>query len=127
MAGPLDGVRVLELPAIGPVPFLGMFLADLGASVIKVDRLPETRTELEFPPGALDRGRRSIGIDLRRPGGAELVLKIIERSDVVIEGFRPGVAERLGVGPKAALERNPALVYGRMTGWGQDGPLAPYA
>lgn len=127
MAGPLDGLRVLELPAIGPVPFLGMFLADLGASVIKVDRLPGTETGLQFPPGALDRGRRSIGADLRRPGGAELVLKIVERSDVLIEGFRPGVAERLGVGPKTALERNPALVYGRMTGWGQDGPLAPYA
>ncbi|WP_188894217.1 CaiB/BaiF CoA transferase family protein [Microlunatus endophyticus] len=124
MVGPLEGVRVLELPAIGPVPFLGMFLADLGASVIKIDRLPGTGTGLEFAPGALDRGRRSIGLDLRRPGGADLALRIIERSDVLIEGFRPGVAERLGIGPEAALARNPALVYGRMTGWGQDGPLS---
>lgn len=127
MAGPLEGVRVLELPAIGPVPFLGMLLADLGATVIKIDRLPGTGNGLDYPPGALERGRRSIGVDLRRPGGAELALKIIERSDVLIEGFRPGVAERLGVGPDAALERNPALVYGRMTGWGQDGPLSARA
>ena len=127
MAGPLAGVRVLELPAIGPVPFLGMLLADLGASVIKIDRLPGTARDLDLPTGALARGRRSIGVDLRRPGGAELALKIIERSDVLIEGFRPGVAERLGVGPDAALERNPALVYGRMTGWGQNGPLAARA
>lgn len=127
MVGPLDGVRVLELPAIGPVPFLGMLLADLGASVIKIDRLSGAGNGLEIPPGALDRGRRSIGVDLRKPGGAELALMIIERSEVLVEGFRPGVAERLGVGPDVALQRNPALVYGRMTGWGQDGPLAPRA
>jgi len=127
MAGPLDGVRVLELPAIGPVPFLGMFLADLGATVIKIDRLTATGNGLDHRPGALERGRRSIAVDLREPGGAQIALRLAERSDVLIEGFRPGVAERLGVGPEAVLERNPPLVYGRMTGWGQDGPLAPRA
>jgi alpha-methylacyl-CoA racemase len=127
MVGPLEGVRVLELPALGPVPFLGMLLSDLGASVIKIDRLPGTGTGLDLPPGALDRGRRSIGLDLRKPAAAELALKLVEVCDVLIEGFRPGVAERLGVGPEPALARNPALVYGRMTGWGQDGPLSQRA
>ncbi|SDT40376.1 CaiB/BaiF CoA transferase family protein [Microlunatus soli] len=125
--GPLDGVRVLELPALGPVPFAGMMLADLGASVIKVDRPADAHAGLEYPPGPLERGRRSMGIDLRTTAGADLALRLVERSDVLIEGFRPGVAERLGIGPDLALERNPALVYGRMTGWGQDGPLAQRA
>jgi len=126
MAGPLHGVRVLELPAIGPVPFLGMLLADLGADVVRIDKLvPDAMDALSA--GAPGRGRRSIGLDLRRPGGAEVLLRLAERSDVLIEGFRPGVAERLGVGPDAVLGRNPKLVYGRMTGWGQDGPLASTA
>jgi len=126
MAGPLHGVRVLELPAIGPVPFLGMLLADLGADVVRIDKLvPDAMDALSA--GAPGRGRRSIGLDLRRPGGAEVLLRLAERSDVLIEGFRPGVAERLGVGPDAVLARNPKLVYGRMTGWGQDGPLASTA
>ncbi|HEY7047152.1 MAG TPA: CaiB/BaiF CoA-transferase family protein [Jatrophihabitantaceae bacterium] len=126
MPGPLDGVRVIELPAIGPVPFLGMLLADLGAEIVRIDRLvPDALDALS--DGAPGRGRRSIGLDLRRPGAAEVVLRLAERSDALIEGFRPGVAERLGVGPGDVLARNPKLVYGRMTGWGQDGPLAPTA
>ena len=128
MAGPLAGLRVIEMPAIGPVPLAGMMLADLGAEVIRIDRLGSggglgdisTKT-------ALGRGRRSIGLDVRRPGGAEVALRLAERCDALIEGFRPGVAERLGVGPDEVLARNPKLVYGRMTGWGQHGPLAATA
>ena len=128
MPGPLTGVRVLELPAIGPVPFLGMLLADLGAEVIRVDRLAATAGLADaIAASQLGRGRRSIQLDLRRPEGAEVALRIAETCDVLIEGFRPGVAERLGVGPDAVLARNPKLVYGRMTGWGQEGPLAPTA
>jgi alpha-methylacyl-CoA racemase len=128
VSGPLAGVRVIELPAIGPVPFLGMLLADHGAEVVRVDKLPgQGGMFAGLPAGPLGRGRRSIGLDLRRPGAAEVVLRLAERSDVLIEGFRPGVAERLGVGPDATLARNRKLVYGRMTGWGQDGPLASTA
>jgi alpha-methylacyl-CoA racemase len=128
MGGPLRGVRVLELPAIGPVPFLGMLLADLGAEVIRVDKLPGTGGMFGgLPAGALGRGRRSICVDTRQPDGAEAVLRIAETCDALIEGFRPGVAERLGLGPAEVHARNPKLVYGRMTGWGQDGPLAPTA
>jgi alpha-methylacyl-CoA racemase len=128
MAGPLDGVRIIELPALGPVPFLGMLLADLGADIVRIDRLPGQGGMFgALPAGPLGRGRRSIGLDLRRPGAAAVVLRLAERSDALIEGFRPGVAERLGVGPDELLARNPKLVYGRMTGWGQDGPLAPTA
>jgi alpha-methylacyl-CoA racemase len=126
-AGPLDGIRVLELPAIGPVPFLGMLLADLGAEVVRIDRLQPGTDALSTilgPGGPLGRGRRSVTLDLRRPEGAAVALDLIAESDVLIEGFRPGVAERLGIGPEPALARNPRLVYGRMTGWGQDGPLA---
>ena len=128
MTGPLAGLRVLELPALGPVPFLGMLLADLGARVIRIDRVPGTEEPFgELPVGAggpLGRGRQSIGVDLGRPAGAAVVLDLVAECDVLIEGFRPGVAERLGIGPEPALARNPRLVYGRMTGWGQDGPLA---
>ena len=126
MTGPLHGVRVIELPAIGPVPFLGMLLADLGAEVVRVEKLVPDGMDALFA-GAIGRGRRSIALDLRRPGAAEVVLQLCAQSDALIEGFRPGVAERLGVGPDAALGRNPKLVYGRMTGWGQDGPLAATA
>ncbi len=107
MAGPLDGVRVLELPAIGPVPFLGMLLADLGADVVRIDKISAGGPFDGLPAGPLGRGRRSIALDVRKPGGAEVVLRLIERSDALIEGFRPGVAERLGIGPDAALARNP--------------------
>jgi alpha-methylacyl-CoA racemase len=128
VAGPLTGVRVLELPALGPVPFLGMLLADLGAEVVRVDRLPGAAGLGDvMAAGPMGRGRRSIGLDVRKPGGAEVVLRLAETADALIEGFRPGVAERLGVGPAEVLARNPRLVYGRMTGWGQDGPLAPTA
>jgi alpha-methylacyl-CoA racemase len=127
MTGPLSGVRVLELPAIGPVPFLGMLLADLGAEVLRVDKIGTSDLGSTMAAGPLGRGRRSIELDVRKPGGAEVVLRLAERCDALIEGFRPGVAERLGIGPDAVLARNPKLVYGRMTGWGQHGPLASTA
>jgi alpha-methylacyl-CoA racemase len=126
--GPLDGIRVLELPAIGPVPFLGMLLADFGAEVIRIDRLPGAAGLSDaLASSPLGRGRRSIALDLRQPQGAEAALRIAAGCDALIEGFRPGVAERLGIGPDDVLARNPRLVYGRMTGWGQHGPLAPTA
>ncbi len=114
---------MLEVAAIGPVPFAGMMLADLGADVVRVDRVDGARS---FPAWhrILDRGRRSIAIDLKDPAGVDLLLRLAERSDVLLEGFRPGVAERLGFGPDDCWTRNPGLVYGRMTGWGQQGPLA---
>jgi alpha-methylacyl-CoA racemase len=127
VAGPLDGVRVVELPAIGPVPFVGMLLADLGAEVVRIDKLAATGPFDGLPAGPLGRGRRSVAVDVRKAGGAEVVLRLCERADLLIEGFRPGVAERLGIGPSDAHARNPKLVYGRMTGWGQDGPLASTA
>jgi alpha-methylacyl-CoA racemase len=128
VSGPLDGVRVLELPAIGPVPFLGMLLADLGAEVIRIDRRAGAAGLGDvLAASPLGRGRRSISLDLRKPGGAEVALRLAAGCDALIEGFRPGVAERLGIGPEPALARNPRLVYGRMTGWGQHGPLATTA
>ncbi|MCT2279276.1 CoA transferase [Micromonospora chalcea] len=125
MSGPLTGVRVVELAGIGPGPFAAMLLADLGADVIRVDR-PEPGALPAGDPGRnlLNRGKRSMVVDLKHPDGAEVVLELAARAAILIEGWRPGVAERLGVGPEAALARNPALVYGRMTGWGQHGPLA---
>ncbi|WP_309114535.1 CaiB/BaiF CoA-transferase family protein [Saccharothrix sp.] len=124
MGGPLAGLKVVELAGLAPAPFGCMVLADLGADVVRVDRVSGG---LEVPGDVLGRGRRSIGVDIRRPEGAELVLKLVERSDVLVEGFRPGVTERLGIGPAQCLARNQRLVYGRMTGWGQDGPLADRA
>ena len=127
--GPLKGIRVVEIAGIGPGPFAAMMLADLGADVVRVDRADRVRDEMpETPhPDLLNRGRRSIGIDLKHPDGAEAVLKLAEGADGLIEGFRPGVTERLGIGPDVCLARNPRLVYGRMTGWGQDGPYASMA
>jgi len=127
--GPLRGIKVLELPNIGPLQHAGMMLADLGAEVLRLDRKAhvETGSGLQgpyTPYSVLDRGRRSAGIDLKHPLAADLVGRLAERADVVVEGFRPGVAERLGVGPEVLCARNPRLVYGRMTGWGQEGPLA---
>jgi alpha-methylacyl-CoA racemase len=125
--GPLHGIRVVEIGSIGPGPFCAMVLADLGADVLRVDRTSggglvgpnsDHRTEL------LNRGRRSIGVDLKHPDGPEVVLTLVEGADALVEGFRPGVTERLGIGPKECFARNPALVYGRMTGYGQDGPMA---
>ncbi len=119
--GPLSGIRVVELAAIGPVPYAAMLLADLGADVIRVDR-PGGSSFLGLD-GVTCRNRRSIGIDLRNAAGVEVLLDLVDRSDVLLEGFRPGVAERLGIGPEVCLGRNQRLVYGRMTGWGQEGPL----
>ena len=121
MPGPLQGLRVIEMAAIGPGPFCAMMLADMGADVIRVDRkAPGPGT----PFNAVDRGRRSIAVDLKQAGAADVVLRLIDQADVLIEGFRPGVMERLGLSPETCLLRNPRLVYGRMTGWGQHGPLA---
>jgi alpha-methylacyl-CoA racemase len=132
MSGPLHGVTVIELAGIGPGPFAGMMLADMGAEVIRIDRMP--------PPGGgsalealmrndsvVDRGRRSIALNMKDPRAVETVLRLVDKADILIEGFRPGVTEKLGVGPKDCLARNPKLVYGRMTGWGQTGPLAQAA
>lgn len=123
--GPLSGLRVVELAGIGPGPFAAMHLADLGADVVRVDR-PGPVSPITGHPrlNLLNRGKRSVAVDLKHPRGAEVVLALAERADVLIEGWRPGVAERLGVGPEQVWARNPKLVYGRMTGWGQEGPLA---
>jgi len=129
MAGPLAGVRVVEMAGLGPTPFCGMLLADLGAEVVRIDRADRvvgghtssTRHDL------MNRGKRSIGVDLKTAEGPEVVLRLVETADALIEGFRPGVMERRGLGPDVCLERNPRLVYGRMTGWGQEGPLAARA
>jgi alpha-methylacyl-CoA racemase len=124
VTGPLHGTRVLEVGGIGPGPFAAMVLADLGADVVRVDRPAAVQSDPHAPRDLLARGRRSVVVDLKHPEGVGVVLALAESSDVLVEGFRPGVAERLGVGPDVCLERNPRLVYGRMTGWGQDGPFA---
>jgi len=125
VTGPLHGLRVVELAGIGPAPFGAMLLADLGADVVRVDRIgPGSPISGDPRADLLNRGKRSIAVDLKQPAGAATVLALAGRADALIEGWRPGVAERLGVGPSQALARNPRLVYGRMTGWGQDGPLA---
>jgi alpha-methylacyl-CoA racemase len=125
-SGPLVGRRIVELAGIGPGPFAAMMLSDMGAEVLRVDRAeavgePAPRWDVNA------RGRRSIGVDLKHDEGREVVLRLVERADALIEGFRPGVTERLGLGPDDCLARNPDLVYGRMTGWGQDGPWAQMA
>ncbi|MET8701661.1 CaiB/BaiF CoA-transferase family protein [Kitasatospora sp. NPDC004723] len=125
--GPLAGVRVVELAGIGPGPFAAMLLGDLGADVVRVDRPEPSPLGIEPAYDVAGRNKRSVVVDLKAPGGPGLVLDLAARADLLIEGYRPGVAERLGVGPEACLARNPALVYGRMTGWGQDGPLAARA
>ncbi|MGV9268586.1 CoA transferase [Kitasatospora sp. NPDC003701] len=125
--GPLAGVRVVELAGIGPGPFAGMLLADLGADVVRVDRPDPSPLAQDPAHDVTNRNKRSVLVDLKAPGGTDRVLALVERAQLLIEGYRPGVAERLGVGPEACLARNPALVYGRMTGWGQDGPLAARA
>src|SRR3954449_7207838 len=122
--GPLSGLKVVELAGIGPGPFAAMLLADLGADVLRIDRPGATPTFGDPGVDLLNRGRRSVAVDLKHPQGAATVLALAERADVLLEGFRPGVVERLGLGPEECLARNPRLVYGRMTGWGQDGPLA---
>ncbi len=124
--GPLAGVRVIELAGIGPGPFAAMMLSDMGADVIRVDRAGSVYGgDPQSPPAdIMNRGRRSIGVDLKSPDGLETVMRLVESADALIEGFRPGVTERLGLGPEDCMARNPRLVYGRMTGWGQDGPYA---
>jgi alpha-methylacyl-CoA racemase len=124
--GPLAGVRILEIAGIGPGPFAAMVLADMGAEVLRIDRAQNVGPKAggEPPGDLLNRGRRSLGLDLKNPDGVAALLKLVEQADALLEGFRPGVMERLGLGPEICLERNPRLVYGRMTGWGQTGPLA---
>ena len=127
--GPLEGVKIVELAGIGPAPFCAMLLSDMGAEVIRVDRAANVGHDIgregEDPRfGLLQRGRRNIAVDLKNPDAVAAVLRLIDRADALIEGFRPGVMERLGLAPDTCLARNPKLVYGRMTGWGQDGPIA---
>ncbi|HUY63150.1 MAG TPA: CaiB/BaiF CoA-transferase family protein [Acidimicrobiales bacterium] len=129
MTGPLAGLRVVELAGIGPGPYTAMLLADAGADVLRIDRASGRPAS---PPSGghwdlLNRSRRSVAVNLKHPDGVALVLDLVAEADALVEGWRPGVAERLGVGPDVCLERNPRLVYGRMTGWGQHGPLAPTA
>ncbi len=127
--GPLEGVKVIEIAGIGPGPFAAMMLADMGADVLRVDRAANVPAEAPDPPplDLLHRGRRSVAVDLKNPDGVGCLLKLVERADVILEGFRPGVMERLGLGPDVCLERNPRLIYGRMTGFGQTGPLSQAA
>jgi len=127
--GPLAGVKIVEFAGIGPGPFCCMLLADLGATVLRIDRVEPSGLGLDKPPqyDLLLRGRKSIKLDLKSATGVARALMLVARADAIVEGFRPGVMERLGLGPDLCLARNPRLVYGRMTGWGQDGPLAPAA
>jgi alpha-methylacyl-CoA racemase len=142
MSGPLSGIRIVELAGIGPGPYTCMLLADAGADVVRIDRaVPAAPSGLRLDDDApakpddvprphwdlLNRSRRSVAVDLKNPAGVEMVLELIDKADGLVEGWRPGVAERLGLGPDACAARNPRLVYGRMTGWGQDGPLAASA
>ena len=122
--GPLAGTKIIELGGVGPGPFCGMMLADMGAEVIRVDR---TGGSTKRNRDVLSRGRKSIAVDLKSNEGRDVVLKLCESADALFEGFRPGVTERLGVGPDECMARNPKLVYGRMTGWGQEGPMSQAA
>src|SRR5215216_2158040 len=126
ISGPLAGVRVIELAGLGPGPFGAMLLADLGADVVRIDRAVTDAAPLPSDPRAevMARGKRSIALDLKDPGELEVARDLIDRGDVLIDPYRPGVAERLGLGPDECLGRNPRLIYARMTGWGQEGPLA---
>ena len=123
MPGALDGIRIIELAGIGPAPFAGMMLADHGAHVTRVDR-PGAEAQLDLARDVLLRGRHHVFLDLKQPAGVDALLDLVRDADGLIEGFRPGVMERLGLGPDVLLGVNPRLVFGRMTGWGQDGPLA---
>jgi alpha-methylacyl-CoA racemase len=128
MAGPLAGFRIIELAGIGPGPFAAMMLSDMGAEVLRIDRADAVDDGAAPPSWDVNaRGRRSVGVDLKHPDGRDVLLRLVDRADALIEGFRPGVTERLGLGPDDCRARRPSLVYGRMTGWGQDGPYAPVA
>ena len=122
-SGPLSGLTILELVGIGPGPFCGMMLADMGARVVSIERTPGPAGETEPPRDVLRRGRSSVALDLKHPAAVAAVLRMCDSADALFEGFRPGVAERLGVGPDECLRRNRRLVYGRVTGWGREGPL----
>ena len=122
--GPLSGLKVVEIEGLGPAPFCGMLFADLGAEVISITRKSSSKAR---PESISERGKKTIALNLKDPEAIEIVLSLCERADVFTEGFRPGVAERLGIGPEQCMNRNPKLVYGRMTGWGQTGPLASAA
>src|SRR4051812_41958957 len=129
MPGPLSGLKVIEMVGIGPCPFAAMMLADMGAEVIRIDRKPDPGAPNPYPMlgtkfDVMARGRRSLALDLKDPRARQLLLDLVAKADVLVEGFRPGVMERLGLGPDACLARNPRLVYGRVTGWGQTGPLS---
>src|SRR3954465_8946346 len=126
-SGPLKGVRVVEIAGIGPGPHAAMLLADLGADVVRVERPGGTASPGSRDTDVLTRGRPSVALDLKHPDAVDTVLRLVDRADVLVGGLRPGAAERRGLGPEDCHARNPALVYGRMTGWGQDGPLAPTA
>src|SRR5580698_5285476 len=125
--GPLDGIRVIEVASLAPAPFGCMILADLGADVLRVERAERAGPQSQPPKDPLQRSRRSVGINLKDPAGVDLLLRLAGEADVLVEGFRPGVTARLGFGPAECEQRNPRLIYARMTGWGQDGPLAPTA
>ena len=128
MSGPLDGIRIIELAGLGALPFGSLKLADMGAQVVRVDRASEVPDDKSAKPySSWDRGRSSIAVDLKHPEGVETVLRLVDQADVFLEAFRPGVAERLGLGPAAVQGRNERIVYGRLTGWGQQGPLASAA
>lgn len=132
MAGPLAGIRVIEMVGLGPAPFCAMLLADMGAEVIRIDRKAQPGAANPFPMlgtkfDVMARGRRSLALDLKQPEARAVLLRLVEQADVLLEGFRPGVMERLGLGPDVCQEKNPKLVYGRITGWGQTGPLAQAA
>ena len=126
MAGPLSGYRIIEIAGIGPGPFAAMLLADMGAEVIRVERAQSVRGPAPDTPhfDIMLRGRRNVALDLKHADGVATLLDLVEHADALVEGFRPGVMERLGIGPDECLARNPRLVFGRMTGWGQDGPYA---
>jgi alpha-methylacyl-CoA racemase len=127
--GPLEGIKVIEIAGIGPGPFCAMMLADMGAEVLRIDRVERVReyTPEQPPTDVLARGRRNLAVNLKTAEGVETVLRLVEQADALIEGFRPGVTDRLGIGPEACMKRNPRLIYGRMTGWGQEGPIAQAA
>src|SRR5438128_2589251 len=125
--GPLRGLRVVEMAGIGPGPYAAMLLADMGADVVRVERPGGVADPVAAARDVINRGKRSIALDLKTPSGVGVVHRLLADADVVIEGFRPGVMERLGLGPDECLESNPRLVYARMTGFGQSGPLAPVA
>jgi alpha-methylacyl-CoA racemase len=132
MPGPLAGLKVIEMVGIGPCPFAAMMLADMGADVIRIDRKPDPNVPNPYPMlgtkfDVMARGRRSLALDLKDPRARQLLLDLVAKADVLVEGFRPGVMERLGLGPDICLERNHRLVYGRVTGWGQSGPLSQAA